>query len=69
MHGRCISIAIDRYDTLTKPLREVARGFGGRFEFDPARLVGNEAERVLADVGPDVPLEEAIREALRRFAR
>jgi Holliday junction DNA helicase RuvA len=28
-----------------------------------------EAERVLAQVGDDVPLEEAIREALRRFAR
>lgn len=28
-----------------------------------------EAERVLRDVPPDVPLEEAIREALRRFAR
>jgi Holliday junction DNA helicase RuvA len=28
-----------------------------------------EAERVLAEVGADVPLEEAIREALRRFAR
>jgi len=29
----------------------------------------SEAERVLAEVGPEVPLEEAIREALRRFAR
>lgn len=28
-----------------------------------------EAERVLRDVAPEVPLEEAIREALRRFAR
>jgi Holliday junction DNA helicase RuvA len=28
-----------------------------------------DAEKVLADVAPDVPLEEAIREALRRFAR
>jgi holliday junction DNA helicase RuvA len=28
-----------------------------------------EAERVLAQVGDEVPLEEAIREALRRFAR
>lgn len=28
-----------------------------------------EAERVLAQVGAEVPLEEAIREALRRFAR
>jgi len=28
-----------------------------------------DAEQVLADVAPDVPLEEAIREALRRFAR
>jgi len=29
----------------------------------------SEAERVLAEVGPEMPLEEAIREALRRFAR
>jgi len=29
----------------------------------------SEAERVLAEVGPEVPLEEAIREALRSFAR
>jgi Holliday junction DNA helicase RuvA len=28
-----------------------------------------DAEKVLASVAPDVPLEEAIREALRRFAR
>jgi len=28
-----------------------------------------DAEKVLADVGPEVPLEEAIRDALRRFAR
>lgn len=28
-----------------------------------------DAERVLRDIAPDVPLEEAIREALRRFAR
>jgi Holliday junction resolvasome RuvABC DNA-binding subunit len=28
-----------------------------------------EAERVLAEVGTEIPLEEAIREALRRFAR
>ena len=28
-----------------------------------------DAEKVLAGVAPDVPLEEAIREALRRFAR
>ena len=28
-----------------------------------------DAEKVLADVAPDVPLEDAIREALRRFAR
>jgi len=29
----------------------------------------NDAEQVLRDVAPGVPLEEAIREALRRFAR
>lgn len=29
----------------------------------------NDAEKVLRDVAPEVPLEEAIRDALRRFAR
>jgi Holliday junction DNA helicase RuvA len=29
----------------------------------------SEAERVLESIGPELPLEEALREALRRFAR
>ena len=50
------------------------RGDGGMREEALSALVNlgyrrAEAERVLAEVGADVPLEEAIREALRRFAR